>query len=213
MRSSVEFGPVRIFVAGATGVIGSRLVPLLTAAGHEITAMTRSVHKVEQLSEAGARPTVCDVFDFDRLVSEVSLANPDLVIHQLTDLPDDADQIPLHEDRHARIRTEGTANLLAASSRAGVERVIAQSVAWTLPGVGGDAVASLERQVLDHPGVVLRYGRFHGPSTYYVDTLPPSPRVHVAVAAERTLEALSIRPPDIVTVLDGDSDRDATRRG
>lgn len=193
---------MRIFVAGATGVIGRRLVPLLISGGHQVAAMTRSPDKAGPLREMGAHPVVCDVFDADRLRSEVAAARPDLVVHQLTDLPDEADRIPLHADRHARIRTEGTANLLAAASSAGADRVIAQSVAWTLPGAAGAAVASLERQVLDYPGIVVRYGQFYGPGTYHVDSPPPEPRIQIDAAAEQTVELLSILPPAVVTIVD-----------
>jgi nucleoside-diphosphate-sugar epimerase len=202
---------MRIFVAGATGVIGSRLVPMLIAAGHEVTGMTRTPHKAESLRHMGARPVVCDVFDSDRLLAEVTVADPEVVVHQLTDLPDEVDRIPSYADRHARIRTLGTANLLAAASAAGADRVIAQSVAWTIPGAGGDAVASLERQVLDYPGIVLRYGQFYGPSTYHVDDRPPAPRIHVDAAAEQTLAALSMPAPEVVTIAEADPSPPASR--
>jgi hypothetical protein len=80
--------------------------------------------------------------------------------------------------------------------------VIAQSVAWTLPGAAGAAVASLERQVLDYPGIVVRYGQFYGPGTYHVDSPPPEPRIQIDAATEQTVELLSILPPAVVTIVD-----------
>ena len=81
---------MRIFLAGATGVLGRRLVPLLVADGHQVTGMTRSPDKVDLLAELGADPVVCDVFDADALAAAVAEARPDVVLHELTDLPDDA---------------------------------------------------------------------------------------------------------------------------
>src|SRR5947209_16620102 len=118
---------MRIFIAGATGVIGARLVPLLVAAGHEVTGMTRSPEKVGLLSDLGAQPVVCDVFAARPLRDAVVKAAPDLVMHQLTDLPNDVDQIPAFAERNNRIRTEGTRNLIAAAQAAGTSRLIAQS--------------------------------------------------------------------------------------
>jgi hypothetical protein len=92
----------------------------------------------------------------------VTSFRPELVIHQLTDLPDELDQIPDFAGRNNRIRTEGTRNLVAAAQAAAAMQFIAQSIAWT-PAAGGDAVAEHERLVLDAGGVVLRYGTFYGP--------------------------------------------------
>ena len=78
---------MRVFLAGATGVIGSPLVPQLLDAGHEVTAMTRSVLRAAQLEAAGADPVVCDVYDADGVRAAMAAASPDAVIHQLTSLP------------------------------------------------------------------------------------------------------------------------------
>jgi nucleoside-diphosphate-sugar epimerase len=190
---------MKIFLAGASGVIGSRLVPLLVDAGHGVAAMTRTPAKGEALREAGAEPIICDVFDFARLVSAVRDCGPDLVMHQLTDLPDDPREITERLAANARIRREGTRNLLAAAREANVRRILAQSVAWTIPGHGGAAVDEHEREVLAYPGVVIRYGRFFGPATYYEGELPESPRIHIDEAARRTLDYLSA-PPGIITI-------------
>jgi nucleoside-diphosphate-sugar epimerase len=192
---------VRIFLAGASGVIGRRLVPLLVDAGHEVAAMTRSAANVDLLDELGAEPVVCDVFDAERLAGEVTAFAPEMVMHQLTDLPDDAVRIGEFGTANARVRREGTRNLLAAAGVAGAERFLAQSVAWELPGDGGAAVAEMERMVLGAGGVVVRYGQFYGPGTYHETRLPPPPRIAVDVAARRTLDLLA-SPSGLVTVVD-----------
>ena len=120
---------MRIFLAGASGVIGVRLIPLLVTEGHEVAGMTRSPGKVEMLRELGAEPVVCDVYDAGALTAAVTAFRTEMVMHQLTDLPDTADQITDYRDRNNRIRTEGTRNLVAAMNAAGAERLIAQSIA------------------------------------------------------------------------------------
>ncbi len=189
---------MRIFLAGATGVIGSRLVALLVADGHEVAGMTRSAGKVQRLRELGAEPVVCDVFDAAALHRAVGGFAPDAVIHQLTDLPDELDQIPEYASRNNRIRTEGTRNLLAAAK--GVGHFLAQSIAWT-PPAGGEAVQEHERQVLDAGGVVIRYGAFYGPGTFGGERRPPHPRIHVDAAARATV-ALLEAPSGVVEVLE-----------
>src|ERR1044071_2446743 len=124
----------KIFVAGATGVIGIRLVPLLVQAGHRVAAMTRSAGKADVLAALGAEAVVCDVYDAVRLTASVVAFGPDVVIHELTDLPDDVQRLREHAQANARIRREGTRNLLAAARAAGATRFLAQSVAWDLQG-------------------------------------------------------------------------------
>jgi nucleoside-diphosphate-sugar epimerase len=172
-------------------VLGVRLVPLLFQRGHEVAGMTRSPDKADMLRTLGAEPVVCDVFDRDALRDAVVSFAPDAVIHQLTDLPDDARRVHEHRDANDRIRREGTHNLLAAAQAAGtVRRFLAQSVAWQPPGDGGTAAEELERAVLSGGGVVLRYGRLYGPGTYYEREAPEPPRIHVDDAALRTVSAL-----------------------
>jgi nucleoside-diphosphate-sugar epimerase len=178
---------MRVFVAGASGVIGVRLVPLLVAAGHEVVGMTRTPGKQEGLRELGAEPVVCDAFHADALREVVVAFQPEAVVNELTDLPD---QPGATNEANARMRREGTHNLLAAAKAAGASRFVAQSIAWPLPGDAGAAVSELERLVLAAGGVVLRYGRLYGPGTYYEEEEPPPPRVHVDEAARRTLPAL-----------------------
>jgi nucleoside-diphosphate-sugar epimerase len=191
---------MRVFLAGASGVIGTRLVPLLLAGGHQVTGMTRSPAKADGLRDLGADPVVCDVFDAGALTAAVVAAAPDLVMHQLTDLPDVVEDIPSFAARNNRIRTEGTRHLLAAAAAAGAERFLAQSIAWT-PPTGGEAVAEHERLVLDAGGVVLRYGTFYGPGTYGGDRVPPPPRIHVEEAARATV-ALLQAPSGIVEIVE-----------
>ena len=177
---------MRIFLAGATGVIGSRLLPLLVAAGHDVTGTTRSTSHAGVIERLGGSPVVVDVYDVDALTAAVVRARPDLVMHQLTDLPDDPAVIAARAAANSRMRTEGTANLLAAARAAGGARMLAQSIAWTPPG-RGDAVTWHEAAVLDAGGVVVRYGQFYGPGTYYEVEPPAYPRIQVDDAARRTV--------------------------
>ena len=190
---------MRIFIAGASGVIGTRLVPLLVEQGHEVAGMTRSADKTDMVRQLGAEPVVCDVYDAARLTETVTAFAPDLVMHQLTDLPDDLKRIALYVRRNNRIRTEGTRSLLAAAKSAGAGRFLAQSIAFTPPGVGR-AVKRHERMVLDAGGVVLRYGWFYGPGTYSkTSRRVPPPRIQVDAAAQRTAELLDA-PSGIVVI-------------
>jgi nucleoside-diphosphate-sugar epimerase len=193
---------MRIFFAGASGVIGRHLLPLLVDAGHTVGAMTRSATKAGLLVSAGAQAIVCDVFDRPGLTSAVRAFAPDLVLHELTDLPDDLKNLPSDSLLNARIRVEGTRNLLEAMSGLAQVKIVAQSVAWTMqPGREADAVSVLEDAVLAADGVVLRYGFLYGPGTYFESELPPTPRVHIDSAAARTLEAL-VAPTGVLAIVD-----------
>jgi hypothetical protein len=190
---------LRIFLAGASGVIGQRLIPRMVGAGHTVGAMTRSPDKAPLLAELGAEPIVCDVFDQAALIQAVGDFRPDVILNELTDLPDDVTLIGDHADLNARIRTEGTQNLIEAARRSGSPRIIAQSVAWQLPeGPDATAVAHLELSVLAERGVVLRYGQFYGPGTYNEHQLPDGPRVDIERAADRTMEVLEQRTGVVV---------------
>jgi nucleoside-diphosphate-sugar epimerase len=177
---------MRIFLAGATGIIGQHLVPLLVAGGHAVTGLTRSAAKADALAAAGATPAVAAA-----LSAAVVDDRPDLVMHQLTDLPDRVDDLAAHREANARIRVEGTDNLLAATRAAGAAGFVAQSIAWTPPG-GAPSVEHLESATLAFGGVVVRYGQFYGPGTFYVDAPPDPPRIAVDEAARRTLPALTM---------------------
>jgi hypothetical protein len=193
---------VRIFVAGATGVIGVRLVSLLVAGGHTVAGMTRSPGKAGLLRDLGAQPVVCDVFDLAALTKAVAAFGPEVVFHQLTDLPDEAADLGSFSVRNDRMRAEGTRNLLAAAAGAKAGRVIAQSISWELATEHRRAVtASHERAVLRAGGVVIRYGQLYGPGTFYPATPPPQPRIHVDDAARLTLPTLAV-PPGVTIVID-----------
>ena len=194
---------MKIFVAGGTGVLGVRLLPLLVAAGHEVVATTRSPAKADLLTGLGATPVVCDVYDRERLADLATASAPDLVMHQLTDLPDRADDLgPDVFVANARIRTEGTDNLVAAARAAGATRLVAQSIAWRASNP--TSVEHLERAVLDFGGVVLRYGRFHGPGTWAAtadDLSEEGPKVSVDRAASATVDHLT-SPTGVYTITD-----------
>jgi len=192
---------MRVFVAGASGVIGIRLVPLLVEVGHDVAGMTRSPDKVELLRRLGAFPVVCDVFDRAALQAAVVDFNPDAVVSEVTDLPDDREQLHDFEAANDRMRREGTRNLLEAATAAKVPRFLAQSIAWELPGERGEAVDAAERMVLEADGVVVRYGQLYGPGTFYESELPDPPRVHIDAAAERTVALLEARS-GVVTLTD-----------
>lgn len=205
---------MRIFLAGATGAIGKRLVPLLINAGHQVTGMTRSATRGAALRAAGAEPAVVDVLDLETLSRAVSAAHPDIVVHQLTDLPPGLDPSKMAEatQKNARIRRQGTRNLITTALAAGVPRVVAQSIAWVYaPGpephpetdpldldssgprsITVAAVAALELLTVSSPpidGIVLRYGHFYGPGTG-ADAAAPAPAVHVDAAASAALLAI-----------------------
>lgn len=198
---------MRIFLAGATGVIGQRLAVLLREAGHEVAGTTRSDARASTLRALGVTPVVVDVFDADALTRAVAAAQPDIVIHQLTDLSSGPGTpgYPAAQEANRRLRIEGTRNLMQAAKLAGVRRVVAQGIAFVYaPGEGvrseGDlldlaaegtrqltveGIVALEREVLETlgiDGVVLRYGYLYGPGTWY-DTPPKPPSIHVDAAA------------------------------
>jgi D-arabinose 1-dehydrogenase-like Zn-dependent alcohol dehydrogenase len=189
---------MRIFLAGATGVIGIRLIPLLVADGHVVAGMTRSPAKSAQLREFGAEPVVCDVFDVDALLPAVASFGPDAVLHQLTDLPDRLDDLGEFAARNDRIRTEGTRNLLLAARQANAAHFLAQSIAWRPEG-RANVVDEHEQAVLQVGGVVVRYGQLYGPGTFYEHGKPSHPRIHVDEAARAT-PPLVRHPSGIVTI-------------
>jgi nucleoside-diphosphate-sugar epimerase len=183
---------MRVFVAGASGAIGRRLVPQLLQAGHEVTGMTRSEESAERLRSAGAEAAaVCDAFDADRLRDVVVRARPEVVVNELTSLPERFDPRSIDYEPTNRVRVEGGRNLIAAASEAGASRLIIQSIAFLYAPEGGpvkdeealvyteapgrfrsgiEAMLTAERDALEAPGMeglVLRYGWFYGPGTYY----------------------------------------------
>ena len=175
---------------------------MLVAAGHTVGAMTRSAGKADRLSALGAQPIVCDAFNRAAVRSAVHEFSPDLLLHELTDLPDVAADLPKSALLNARIRVEGTRNLIDAMEGLDRPKIVAQSIAWASePGAPADAVKYLEDAVLAVEGVVLRYGAFYGPGTYYETELPTGPRVQIDTAAMHTLKALDA-PSGILTIVD-----------
>lgn len=183
---------MNVFVAGATGALGSHLVPMLIADGHEVTGMTRTAAKQDRIRRMGARPVVADALDPEAVAQAVAEAEPEVVIHELTAI--DAGSVGRSIDKAFaqtnRLRTEGTDHLLAAARAVGARRFIAQSFAgWPYERTGGPvkteedplqtsppkgvvetlgAIRYLERTVTGADGiegVALRYGGFYGPGT------------------------------------------------
>jgi nucleoside-diphosphate-sugar epimerase len=180
---------MRVFVAGATGAIGRRLVPMLLEQGHDVTGMARSSARVEAVRALGAKPMVADALDGAAVRAAVLEARPDAIIHELTSLPQRIEprKIEREFEIHDRLRSEGTRHLVEAARTAGVARIIAQSIAFAYaPGPPGTlhseqdplflnapkafrrsarAVHDLEQTVIEAGGLALRYGYFYGPGT------------------------------------------------
>src|SRR5262245_49982773 len=218
---------MRVFLAGATGAIGRRLVPLLLRAEHQVTGTTRSAEMGKALERAGVTPAVLDVFDAAAVNEAVRAARPEVVIHQLTDLPRTFDEAKIAASYagNARIRSEGTRNLIAAAQTAAVRRFIVQSIAFVYaPGrqphpetdplnvaegprvVTARGAAAMEQQVLGAPGldgIVLRYGLLYGPGTWY-DAPGHLPGLHVDAAAHAALLALTRSAPGVYNIADDD---------
>lgn len=221
-----------VFVAGATGAIGRQLLPMLVRAGYEVFGTTRDPRKVAQIEAIGARPVLVDVFDRAALIAAVGEADPDVIIHQLTDLTS-ADFAA-----NDRLRVVGTRNLVDAAKAAGVPRMIAQSLAITYahkaePATEQDPLAdtapevhdsvkgvrALEAAVSELPeGVILRYGLFYGPGTWFSKNGPfadavrraerpagkgSSSFIHVEDAARAALRAIDW-PPGVFNIVDDD---------
>lgn len=180
---------MRVFLAGASGAIGRRLLPLLLAQGHQVTGMVRSSERAEAVRALGAEPAIADALDGDAVRGAVQEARPDAVIHQLTSLPRRIDPRKIERDfaLNDRLRSEGTRYLVEAAQAAGASRIVAQSIAFAYaPGPPGTvhaeqdplfldapkpflrsarAVHDLESSVTGAGGLVLRYGYFYGPGT------------------------------------------------
>ena len=237
---------MRVFVAGASGAIGRPLVPRLVAAGHEVTGTTRSEERAEAIRAAGARSAICDALDADALRAAVVEAAPQVVVHELTALPHRFN--PRDKQMYAptnRVRREGTRNLIAAAQVAGAQRLVCESIAFAYatgerpevkeedaplaleaPLPFGDsvrAIEEMERAVVGPgglEGLVLRYGWFYGPGTYFADDgsvardvrrrrLPVIGKgvgrysfVHVDDAASATVAAVERGAPGVYNVVD-----------
>jgi nucleoside-diphosphate-sugar epimerase len=219
---------MKVFLAGATGVIGRRLTVLLRQAGHEVVGTTRSESKAAALQALGAVPALVDVYDADKLKLAVYAVQPDAIIHQLTDLPQlyDPKTLPAALEANARLRIEGTRNLIEAALATGVTRMIAQSIAFAyapgqgplpedhplnqttdgVPNLTVEGVVALERAVTQTrgiDGVVLRYGRLYGPGTWSETPSGAAP-LHVDAAAQGALLALTRAAPGIYNIAEDD---------
>ena len=237
---------MRVFLAGATGAIGRRLMPRLIEAGHQVTAITRREERLAGLCELGAEPVLCDVFDAGRLGTVVARAEPDAVINELTDLPQSLNprKLATYYAANNRVRREGTKNLLSAAHGAGVRRFIVQGAAYWYAPTGGpvkteeaplylnapapigpavETISEVEDAVLSAEGmegIVLRYGMFYGPETWYAKDGDVGRQVrkrrypvighgegtysfiHVDDAASATVAALERARPGIYNVVD-----------
>ena len=219
--------PTTIFLAGATGAIGRRLAPMLVERGWLVFGTTRKADRMKTMQDSGVEPLLVDVFDRDLLGKLIRDIRPDIVMHQLTDLPYalEASQMTAALVRNARIRDEGTRNLVAAATAAGCRRIIAQSLGFIydegpkphaevdplLPdahpayGATAAAVRSLENQVLGSAseGIVLRYGLFYGPGTGFDQPIAPG-SVHVDAAAQAAVLAVTGGKPGIYNIAEDD---------
>jgi nucleoside-diphosphate-sugar epimerase len=219
---------MRVFLAGAAGAIGRRLVPLLLRAGHEVTGTTRSAATASELARAGVVPAVLDIFDAPAVTAAVGAAKPAVIIHQLTDLPRQFDEarIAASYPKNARIRIEGTRNLVAAAQAAAARRFIVQSIAFAYaPGgephpetdplnladpvraVTVKGAADMEQQVLSASGldaIVLRYGLLYGPGTWREASSGQRPALHVDAAAHAALLAITQGAVGVYNIADDD---------
>lgn len=203
-----------VFLAGATGAVGTTLIPLLIRSGYSVYGSTRNAQRAAKLQDAGVTPVIVDVFDAAALTDALVKIKPRSVIHQLTDLPRGLDPAQMAQAvvNNARLRDEGTHNLVSAASAAGSERLVAQSIAWayrsgtqpyveTSPldvdapaprSISVNGVVALEKWVLqahDMIGTVLRYGHIYGPGTGADVPAGASP-LHIEAAAVAALLAL-----------------------
>ncbi|WKZ13205.1 MAG: NAD-dependent epimerase/dehydratase family protein [Gammaproteobacteria bacterium] len=217
----------RIFLAGAAGAIGRLLAPMLRANGWTVLGTTRSAAKLPMLQQLGIDGVVVDVFDAEKLSAIVCQFQPEVVIHQLTDLPYGLDENQMQDalKRNARLRDEGTRNLVNAAAAAGAKRLIAQSIAFVYAqgqppyheehpllsaadpvyGETVDGVRSLERQVMEGvaQGLVLRYGLLYGENTGFDTPIAPG-SIHVFAAARAAALAVTRGEPGIYNIADHD---------
>jgi nucleoside-diphosphate-sugar epimerase len=217
---------VKVFVAGATGAIGSRLTSLLKESDYETFGSTRVEAKASWLRSEGAEPVVVDVFDRAGLIEKVVAIAPDVVISQLTDLPKQLEAGLTAEilERNARMRREGVGNLIDAARQAGARRIVAQSY---MPIYAPKPEPHLETDPLDKAGpravtvggvlamehallharpletIVLRYGHLYGPGTWDDESKGPG-YVHVDAAACAALLAIDRGAPGIYNIADDD---------
>ncbi len=236
---------MKVFVAGATGAIGRPLTRALLEHGHDVSGLTRSQERAAGLSALGARPVVCDVLDSNRLADELTRLKPEAIVNELTDLPPSLSPKKLTAIYAAndRVRRDGTANLLRAAHRCGASRMVVQSAAYWYAPEGARVKTEEDPLFVDAPepigtavrtmreveecvladgrveAVVLRYGQFYGPGTWYApdgdigrrfsrnlypmigDGSASLSFIHVDDAARATVAALGA-PPGVYNIVD-----------
>ena len=218
---------MKIFLAGAGGVIGRRLTPLLCRSGYTVAGTTRSRDKASAIAALGAEPVVVDVFDARALARAIETAAPQLIMHQLTDLPFAPGTSRYEEalERNARLRVEGTRSLVDAAKAAGVRRMITQSIGFVYAAGEGarvetdpldlsatgarkrtvDGVIALEQATLELPeGIVLRYGYLYGPGTWFEEGKRSKPSLHVDAAAQAAVLAVGKGQHGIYNIAEDD---------
>ena len=175
---------MRIFLAGAAGVLGRALIPHLTA--DEVVGLTRSHHKAGLLERLGVMPVVADAYDSERLLQAVVDARPDVVVNFLTDLTAGSSEL------NAKIRREIGPALVAAAEAASARRLVVESVAWPLEGASAEALSVLEGSALGSnlDALVIRFGRLWGPGTWHAEP-PEPPRVRIDDAGRRAAELIA----------------------
>jgi nucleoside-diphosphate-sugar epimerase len=237
---------VRVFVAGASGAIGRPLIPKLIAAGHEVTGMTRSEQSAEAIRAAGAQAAICDALDAAAVEDAVIAAAPEAIVSELTSLPEDYDLRKIDYEPTNRLRVEGGRNLISAGRKVGARRFVSQSFigiyepegdwvkdeeAPTFLDPPGKFASGLEAMLTSEgeavgaegmEGLVLRYGQFYGPGTYFdrdgsiaqqvrARRFPQIGKgtgvfsfVHIDDAADATVAAIERGAPGIYNVVDDD---------
>ena len=237
---------MRVFLAGATGAVGRPLLDQLVAAGHEVTGMTSRAENASRIEAAGARPVVCDALDSEAVSKVVAEASPEVVISQLTRLPREYNPRKIDYGPTNRARAEGGHNLIVAAQATGARRFVTQSIAfiyapegemvkdeearpWTdAPEPfrsGAHPTLDHEREAMQTPGLeglVLRYGQFYGPGTYYASDGSVADQVrrrrfpivgrgdgvfsfiHLDDAASATIAAVEHGSPGVYNVVDNE---------
>jgi len=209
----------KIFVAGSTGAVGRVLCQLLVKAGYSVFGMTRNKEKSEFLQSLEVEPVIINVYDRENLSKIIRKIEPDVVFHQLTDLPFGLPSEKMTQGRinNEKIRDVGTRNLVASATEAKAKRIIAQSICFMYePGnkpflesypLASVALQEFENQILgaDMEGIVLRYGLFYGPHTGF-DKPVRKGTVHVDAAAFAGLLAVTHGTRGIYNIAEDDGE-------
>ena len=237
---------MRVFVAGASGVIGRPLVRKLVAAGHKVTVTTRKQEPAEAIGAAGAEAAICDALDAAAVEDVVVAAAPEVIVSELTSLPQEYDLRKIDYEPTNRLRVEGGRHLISAGRKVGARRFVTQSVAFIYEpegdwvkdeearpwvsapakfSVGVEATLTSEREAIEAEGMeglVLRYGQFYGPDTYFDRGGSIAERVrkrhfpiigsgtgvfsfvHIDDAADATVAAVEGGVPGVYNVVDDD---------